>query len=69
VPDEIGAWARFCQGELQGAVRLLRSVADPQGKFGKAEVELPAREMIAEIFFLSGNFSQALHEYQLSLTQ
>src|SRR6202030_230623 len=54
VPDEIRAWAHFSQGDLQGAIRLLRSVADRQGKIGKGEVELPAREMLAEIFFLSG---------------
>jgi tetratricopeptide (TPR) repeat protein len=68
VPDEIRAWAHFSQGDLQGAIRLLRSVADRQGKVGKGEVELPAREMLAEMFFLSGDFSQALHEYQVSLT-
>jgi tetratricopeptide (TPR) repeat protein len=68
VPDEIRAWAHFSQGDLQGAIRLLRSVADRQGKIGKGEVELPAREMLAEMFFLSGDFSQALHEYQISLT-
>jgi tetratricopeptide (TPR) repeat protein len=68
VPDEIRAWAHFSQGDLQGAIRLLRSVADRQGKIGKGEIELPAREMLAEMFFLSGDFSQALHEYQGSLT-
>jgi len=68
VPDEIRAWAHFSQGDLQGAIGLLRSVADRQGKIGKGEVELPAREMLAEMFFLSSDFSQALHEYQVSLT-
>jgi len=68
VPDEIRAWALFAQGDLQGAIKLLRPVADRQGKIGKGEVELPAREMLAEVFFLNGDFSQALHEYQVSLT-
>jgi tetratricopeptide (TPR) repeat protein len=68
VPDEIRAWARFSAGDLQGAIGLLRPVADRQGKVGKGEVELPAREMLAEMFFLSGDFSQALQEYQVSLT-
>ena len=67
-PDEIRAWARFSQDDRQGAIRLLRSVADRQEKVGKGEVELPAREMLAEMFFLSGDFSQALHECQGSLT-
>jgi len=68
LPDEIRAWARFSQGDLQGAMNLLRPVADRQGQIGKGEVELPAREMLAEMFFLSGDFSQALREYQASLT-
>ena len=68
VPDEIRAWARLTQGDLQGAIRLLRSVADRKRKIGKGEVELPPVEMLAEMFFLSGDFSQALHEYQVSLT-
>jgi tetratricopeptide (TPR) repeat protein len=68
LPDEIRAWARFSQGDLQGATSLLQPVADRQGKIGKGEVELPAREMLAEMFLLSGDYSQALREYQASLT-
>jgi tetratricopeptide (TPR) repeat protein len=33
----------------------------------KGEVELPACEMLAEMHLLSGEFSEALHEYQASL--
>jgi len=50
VPDEIRAWALFAQGDLQGAIKLLRPVAGRKGKIGKGEVELPAREMLAEMF-------------------
>jgi len=67
VPDEIRAWARFSQDDLQGAIRLLRPVADRQEKIGKGEVELPAREMLAEMLFLSGKFNEALAEYRASL--
>jgi tetratricopeptide (TPR) repeat protein len=67
VPDEIRAWARFSQGDQQGAISLLRSVADRQRQIGKGEVELPAREMLAEMFLLSRKNGEALHEYQLSL--
>jgi hypothetical protein len=67
VPDEIRAWARFSQGDLQGAIGLLRSVADRQRQIGKGEVELPAREMLAEMLLLSRKNGDALHEYQLSL--
>jgi tetratricopeptide (TPR) repeat protein len=67
VPDEIRAWARFSDGDIQGAISLLRAVADRQAKVGKGEVELPAREMMAEMFLLSGKFTEALTEYQASL--
>jgi len=66
-PDEIRAWAHFSQDDLEGAIRLLRPVADRQEKIGKAEVELPAREMLADMFFLSGKFHEALAEYRASL--
>ena len=67
LPDEIRAWSRFSQGDLPGAISLLRPVADRQDKIGKGEVELPAREMLAEMYLLSSDFSEALHEYQASL--
>jgi tetratricopeptide (TPR) repeat protein len=66
-PDETRAWARFSQGDLQGAIRLLRTVADRQTQIGKGEVELPAREMLAEMYLLSHDNEDALREYQLSL--
>ena len=67
LPDEIRAWARFSDGDIQGAIALLRPVADQQAKIGKGEVELPAREMLAEMFLLSGKLMEALTEYQTSL--
>jgi len=67
MPDEIRAWARFSDGDIQGAITLLRPVADRQTKVGKGEVELPAREMLAEMLLLSGKFTDALTEYQTSL--
>jgi hypothetical protein len=67
LPNEVRAWARYAQGDLQGAVALLRPVADRQEVIGKGEVELPAREMLADMLFLNGRFSDALVEYQRSL--
>jgi hypothetical protein len=65
--DEIHAWADFSQHDLQGAIVLLRPIADRQAKLGKAEVELPAREMLAEMLLLDGNAAASLAEYQASL--
>jgi tetratricopeptide (TPR) repeat protein len=67
LPDEIRAWARFSEGDLAAAVTLLRPVANRQAQVGKGEVELPAREMLAEMLMLSGDFPEALAEYQASL--
>jgi tetratricopeptide (TPR) repeat protein len=67
LPDEIRAWAAFSQGDLTTAIATLRPVADREAKVGKGEVELPAREMMAEMLFLSGRYGDALAEYQASL--
>ena len=65
--DEIHAWAAFSQGDVNSAIAWLRPVADRQAKSGKGEVELPAREMLAEMQLLSDRPAEALQEYQASL--
>ena len=64
LPDEIRAWGRFAQGDLSGASALLQPVADRQDKLGERGIEIPAREMLADMHFLNGQFAEALHEYQ-----
>jgi tetratricopeptide (TPR) repeat protein len=64
LPDEIRAWGRFAQGDLAGAVSLLQPVADRQDKLGEGGIEIPAREMLADMLLLNGQFAEALHEYQ-----
>ena len=65
--DEIHAWADFAKGDISGAEALLRPIANRQDKIGKGEVELPAREMLAEMFLLRGNARAAEEEYEVSL--
>lgn len=67
LPDEIRAWSRFSRGDLPGALALLRPIADRQAKIGKGEVELPAREMLADMLMLTGQYAEALTEYRSSL--
>jgi tetratricopeptide (TPR) repeat protein len=67
LPEEIRAWAAVTQGDLDRAVTLLRPVAERQDKVGKGEVELPAREMLADMLLMRGDAGQALTEYQTSL--
>lgn len=65
--DEIHAWTHFANGNLNGAVRLLRPIADRQDKVGKGELNLPVREMMAEMLLFDGKANAALKEYQASL--
>jgi uncharacterized membrane-anchored protein len=65
--DEIQAWDAFAHRDAQHAIDLLRPVADRQAKAGKGEVELPAREMLAEMLLLEGKAADALAEYEQSL--
>jgi len=45
----VQAWAAYARGNSDDAVQLLRAVSDDQDKVGKAETELPAREMLADM--------------------
>ena len=65
---EARAWTAFAFGDSAKAVGLLRPVAEHQDRVGKGEVELPAREMLADILRLSGELADALKEYKISLT-
>jgi tetratricopeptide (TPR) repeat protein len=63
----VQAWAAYAAGNSHDAVRLLRAVADDQDKVGKAETELPAREMLADILLDLQRPQEALTEYEISL--
>ena len=63
----VQAWAAYAAGNSDDAVRLLRAVADDQDKVGKAETELPAREMLADMLLDLQRPQEALTEYEISL--
>jgi tetratricopeptide (TPR) repeat protein len=63
----VQAWAAYAAGNSDDAVRLLRAVADNQDKVGKAETELPAREMLADMLLDLRRPQEALTEYEISL--
>jgi tetratricopeptide (TPR) repeat protein len=65
--NEAQAWVSFAEGKNEEALTLLRSVADKQDAFGKGEVELPAREMLADMLLEMGRTREALLEYEKSL--
>ncbi|HEY6253800.1 MAG TPA: hypothetical protein VI685_27910 [Candidatus Angelobacter sp.] len=65
--DEAHAWLAFAEGKNEEALNLLRGVADKQDHLGKAEVALPAREMLADMLLDLGRYQEALVEYEKSL--
>ena len=65
--DEARAWAEFADGKVDAAIALLRPIADRQEKVGKGEVELPAREMLADMLLDRRRAAEALAEYERTL--
>ena len=65
--NEAQAWQDFAEGKNDDAIRLMRSVADKQDVKGKGEVELPAREMLADILLAANRPKEALAEYEASM--
>ena len=61
------AWAGYAQSKKDDALRILRTVADRQDKVGKFEVEIPAREMLADMLLDMNRPKEALAEYEVSL--
>ena len=66
--DEARAWVAFAEGKADDAAKVMGAVADKQDAHGKGEVEIPAREMLADILLESGHAEQALAEYERSMT-
>jgi tetratricopeptide (TPR) repeat protein len=64
---ETKAWTLFAEGQADAAIALLKPLADVQDKLGKGEVDLPAREMVADMLRLSGRSDDAIQQYRLSL--
>jgi tetratricopeptide (TPR) repeat protein len=65
--DELHAWLAFAAAKPDEAVRLLRDAADRQDARGKGEVEIPAREMLADMLLELGRPDEALAEYERSM--
>lgn len=65
--DEAHAWLAFAEGQTETAIQMLSAVADKQDREGKGEVELPAREMLADVLLAANRPAEALVQYQLCL--
>jgi tetratricopeptide (TPR) repeat protein len=67
VRDEVQAWLAYSENKNEEALRLMREVADHQDAVGKGEVEIPAREMLADMLLEMNRPGDALAEYEKAL--
>ena len=65
--DEVHAWMAFVQKKPDEALKLIGEVADHQDQAGKAEVDIPAREMLADMLLELKKPEKALAEYEKSM--
>jgi tetratricopeptide (TPR) repeat protein len=64
---EMLAWVAFAEGNSADALKHMRESAELQDKVGQGEVDIPAREMLADMLLEFGQPREALIEYQQAL--
>ena len=64
---EMAAWVDFAKGLDDGALKHMRTAADLQDKVGQGEVDIPAREMLADMLLELHRPQEALVEYEIAL--
>jgi tetratricopeptide (TPR) repeat protein len=64
---EIVGWTAFAEGKQDDALKNLRAAADLQDKVGQGEVDIPAREMLADMLLELQKPREALAEYEVAL--
>ena len=64
---EVRAWLAFAEKKNDQALEQIRKVADTQDRVGKAEVDIPAREMLADMLMELNQPESALAEYEKSM--
>src|SRR5580704_3899098 len=65
---EMLAWIAFAENNPADALKRMQEAADLQDKVGQGEVDIPAREMLADILLELGRPQDALVEYKKALT-
>ncbi len=65
---EMLAWIAFAENKPADALKRMQDAADLQDKVGQGEVDIPAREMLADILLELGRPKDALAEYKKALT-
>jgi tetratricopeptide (TPR) repeat protein len=64
---EMLAWSAFAEGKEPDALKQMRAAANLQDKVGQGEVDIPAREMLADMLLEFRHPQQALAEYDAAL--
>lgn len=64
---EVLAWSAFAAGDVDAALAQMRDSADLQDKVGQGEVDIPAREMLADMLLDARRPKEALTEYERAL--
>jgi hypothetical protein len=65
--DEVAGWAAFAANQETEALKSMRAAADIQDKVGQGEVDIPAREMLADMLLEFHHPREALAEYEVAL--
>jgi tetratricopeptide (TPR) repeat protein len=65
--NEMVGWAAYAAGNQAEALAAMRAAADLQDKVGQGEVDIPAREMLADMLLSLGRPKEALAEYEVAL--
>ena len=65
--SEVLGWMAFAQSKQDDALHNMRDAADLQDKVGQGEVDIPAREMLADMLLEFHQPQQALAEYEVAL--
>jgi tetratricopeptide (TPR) repeat protein len=65
--NEIAGWTALAAGQNDDALKQMRAAADLQDKVGQGEVDIPAREMLADMLLELNQPQQALAEYRVAL--
>lgn len=71
--QEVSAWLAFAEGDSQGALTGMRAAAEQENKTEKSAVTpgplAPARELLAELLLDLNRPSEALKEFEATLTK
>ena len=65
--EEMLAWIAFAESDASAGLTHMRAAAELQDKVGQGEVDIPAREMLADMLLELNRPQEALAEYRRSL--